>query len=150
MWRGMAKNEDVMNDICDVWDWSCFCNRKSRLACRWTWQPAGAIGVVFIIVWPACHWITPCNYFTSLLNVSYSSRSNSWRDDFFKTRWWSSWWWRSWCRAGDKMIMVPRRWRSKEQDDIGHIMSLYDLHVMFVMFTSYFLRTTVVNKMIPH
>ena len=31
----------------------------------------------------------------------------------------------------------------KAQDDIGHIMSLYGLHVMFVMFTSYFLRTTV-------
>ena len=38
----------------------------------------------------------------------------------------------------------------KAQDDIGHIMSLYDLHVMFVMFTSYLLRTTVVNKMIPY
>ena len=25
-----------------------------------------------------------------------------------------------------KMIMVPRRWRSKEQNDIGHIMSLFD------------------------
>ena len=31
----------------------------------------------------------------------------------------------------------------KAQDDIGRIMSLYDLHVMFVMFTSYLLRTTV-------
>ena len=31
----------------------------------------------------------------------------------------------------------------KAQDDIGHITSLYDLHVMFIMFTSYFLRTTV-------
>ena len=31
----------------------------------------------------------------------------------------------------------------KAQDDIGHIISLYDLHVMFVMFTSYLLRTTV-------
>ena len=25
-----------------------------------------------------------------------------------------------------KMIMVPRRWRSKEKNDIGHIMSLFD------------------------
>ena len=25
-----------------------------------------------------------------------------------------------------KMIMVPRRWRSKEHNDIGHIMSLFD------------------------
>ena len=31
----------------------------------------------------------------------------------------------------------------KAQDDIGHITSLYDLHVMFIMFTSYLLRTTV-------
>ncbi len=31
----------------------------------------------------------------------------------------------------------------KAHDDIGHIMSLYDLHVMFVMFTSYLLRMTV-------
>ena len=39
------------------------------------------------------------------------------------------------CHAGDDGDhAVPRRWRSKAQDDIGHIMSLYDLHVMFVMF----------------
>ena len=38
---------------------------------------------------------------------------------------------------------APQRRRSKAQNDIGHIMSLYDLHVMFVMFTSYLLRTTV-------
>ena len=38
----------------------------------------------------------------------------------------------------------------KAQDDIGYITSLYDLHVMFVMFTSYLIRTAVVNKMIPH
>ena len=31
----------------------------------------------------------------------------------------------------------------KAQDDIGDIMSLYDFHVMFVMFTSYLLRMTV-------
>ena len=31
----------------------------------------------------------------------------------------------------------------KAQDDIGHVTSLYDLHVMFIMFTSYLLRTTV-------
>ena len=31
----------------------------------------------------------------------------------------------------------------KAQDDNGHIMSPYALQVMFVMFTSYFLRTTV-------
>ena len=31
----------------------------------------------------------------------------------------------------------------KAQDEIGYIMSLYDLHVIFVMFTSYFLGTMV-------
>ena len=43
------------------------------------------------------------------------------------------------------MVFLPRLedGDQKEQDDIGHIMSLYDLHVMFVMFTSYLLRTTV-------
>ena len=46
--------------------------------------------------------------------------------------------------SGDKGDHVaPQRWRSKAQDDIGHIMSLYDLHVMFVMVASYLLRTTV-------
>ena len=85
---------------------------------------------------------TPCNYFTLLLTVSHSSRSNSWRDNFMKTRWW-----RSWCHAVDEGDhAAPRRWRSKAQDDIGHITSLYDLHVMFVMFTSYLLRTTVAKK----
>ena len=82
---------------------------------------------------------TPCNYFTLLLTVSHSSRSNSWRDNFMKTRWW-----RSWCHAGDEGDhAAPQRWRSKAQDDDGHIMSLYDLHVMFVMVTSYLLRSTV-------
>ena len=94
----------------------------------------------------------PCNYFTLLLTVSHSSRSNSWRGNFMKTRWWRSWWWRSWCHAGDDGVhVVPQRWRSKAQDDIGHIMSLYDLHVMFVMFTSYLLKNDgSINKMIPH
>ena len=38
-----------------------------------------------------------------------------------------------------KMIMVPRRWRSKEQNDIGHIMSLFDcmwcLSCLLILFT---------------
>ena len=70
---------------------------------------------------------TPCKllYFIAK-RVSHSSRSNSWRAT-------------SWRHDdgdhddGDhgvmpvtKMIMVPRRWRSKEQNDIGHIMSLFD------------------------
>ena len=74
-------------------------------------------------------------YFTLLLNISYSSTSNrlAWRlhgdtmmeimmmEIIGSCRW--QWW--SW---------VPRRWRSREQDDNGHIMSLYDLHLMFIMF----------------
>ena len=42
-------------------------------------------------------------------------------------------------------VIVPRLEErdQKAQDDIGHIMSLYDLHVMFVMFTSYLHRMTV-------
>ena len=42
-----------------------------------------------------------------------------------------------------KMIMAPRRWRSKEQYDIGHIMSLFDCMWCLSCFTSYLLRTTV-------
>ena len=70
--------------------------------------------------------LTPCNYFTLLLTGSHSSRSNSWRAT-------------SWRHDdgdhddGDhgvmpvtKMLMAPRRWRSKEQYDTGHIMSLFD------------------------
>ena len=35
-------------------------------------------------------------------------------------------------------VIMPRleEGGQKAQDDNGHIMSLYDLHVMFVMFTS--------------
>ena len=69
---------------------------------------------------------TPCNCFTLSLCVSDSCRSNSWRAT-------------SWRHDGGdhdygdhgvmpvtKMIMEPRRWRSKELYDIGHIMSLFD------------------------
>ena len=51
-----------------------------------------------------------------------------------------------------KMIMEPRRWRSKELYDIGHIMSLLYLIAcdVYHVYASYFLRTIVVNKMIPH
>ena len=40
----------------------------------------------------------------------------------------------------------------KAQDDTGHIMSLYDLIAcdVYHVFASCLLRTTVVNKMIPH
>ena len=49
-----------------------------------------------------------------------------------------------------KMIMALRRWRSKEQNDIGHIMSLFDYMWCLSCFASYLLRTTVVSKMIPY
>ena len=42
------------------------------------------------------------------------------------------------------MVIMSRLEDGKAQDDIGHIMSLYKLHVMFIMFASYLLRTTVV------
>ena len=102
-------------------------------------------------IWPACHWETPCKllYFIAK-RVSHSSRSNSWR----ATSWRHN--------DGDhddgdhgvmpvtKMIMAPRRWRSKEQYDTGHIMSLFDCMWCLSCFASCLLRTTVVNKMIPH
>ena len=97
---------------------------------------------LYFFVWPACHWRTPCKllYFIAK-RVSHRSRSSRWRDNFMKTRWWRSWWWRSWCHAGDKMIMEPRRWRSKELYDIGHIMSLLYIiacdvyYVLCILFT---------------
>ena len=108
---------------------------------------------LYYFAWPACHWITPCKllYFIAK-RVSHRSRSSRWRDNFMKTRWWRSWWWRSWCHAGDKMIMEPRRWRSKELYDIGHIMSLLYLIAcdVYHVYASCLLRTTVVNKMIPY
>ena len=62
---------------------------------------------------------SPFNCFTLSLSSSDSRRSNSWR----ATSWRHN--------DGDhgvmpmtKMIMEPRRWRSKELYDIGHIMSL--------------------------
>ena len=57
-------------------------------------------------------------------------------------------------------IMVSCRWRrwswrpedgdQKEQNDIGHIMSLFDCMWCLSCFASCLLRTTVVNKMIAH
>jgi len=56
-------------------------------------------------------------------------------------------------------IMVSCRWRwwswspedgdQKEQNDIGHIMSLLIACDVYHVYASYLLRTTVVNKMIP-
>ena len=145
MWCDMAK-KDVMNEIYVMYE----IDHILVIGITTCMSMSMTIGrshrsCLYYLVWPACHWITPCKllYFIAK-HVSHRSRSNRWHDNFMKTRWWRSWWWRSWCHAGDEGDhAVPRRWRSKAQDDIGHIMSLYDLHVMFVMFTSYLLRTTV-------
>ena len=94
---------------------------------------------------------TPCNYFTLLLTVSCSSRINSWRDNFMKTRWWRSWWWRSWCHAGDKHD------HGAPKMEIKGAIWYWPYHVtimiacdVYHVFPSCLLRTTVVNKMIPY
>ena len=88
---------------------------------------------------------TSCNYFTLLLTVSCSSRSNSWRDNFMKTRWW-----RSWCHAGDnddhgapKMEIKRSKWYWPY-----HMILAISCHYLIAcdvyhVFTSYLLRTTV-------
>ena len=75
---------------------------------------------------------SPCNCFTLSLSGSDSRRSNSWRDD----------------NDGDQgvkpvtmeIMMVLWRWRSKAQDDDGHIMShiliacdVYPLCILFCL-----------------
>ena len=87
------------------------------------------------IVWPACHWTTPCNYFTLLLNALVIEVevvvgvTTSWRHD-----------------DGDHddgdhgvmpvtmMIMEPRRWRSKGAKWYWPYHVTIWLHVMFIMF----------------
>ena len=62
---------------------------------------------------------TPCNFFTLSLSGSDSRRSNRWRK-------------RQRCYNGDQgfaqvtmeIMTVLWRWRSKAQDDDGHIISL--------------------------
>ena len=85
---------------------------------------------LYLFVWPACHWITPCKllYFIAK-HVSHRSRSNRWRDNFMKTQWW-----RSWCHAGDndehgapKMEIKGAIWYWPYHVTIW-------LHVMFIMF----------------
>ena len=137
--------------ICDVWDWSCSCNRIHDLHVDEYDNRQEPIGVVLIYCMTCVSLKTPCNYFTLLLTVSHSSRSNSWRDNFMKTRWWRSWWWRSWCHAGDKMIMEPQ-----DGDQRSYMILAISCHYYLIacdvyhVFASYLLRTTVVNKMIPH
>ena len=94
---------------------------------------------------------TPCNYFTLLLTVSHSSRSNSWRDNFMKTRWWRSWWWRSWCHAGDDDDHGAPKMEIKRSKVMMAISCHYLIACdVYHVYTSYLLRTTVVNKMIPY
>ena len=66
---------------------------------------------------------SPCNCFTLSLSSSDSHRSNSWRDDNDATM---------------EIMTVLWRWRSKEQDDDGHIIShiliacdVYPLCILF-------------------
>ena len=82
---------------------------------------------LYSFIWPACHQETPCKllYFIAK-RVSHSSRSNSWRAT-------------SWRHDdgdhddGDHGVKPVTRWSwspededQKEQNDIGHIMSLFD------------------------
>ena len=61
---------------------------------------------------------SPCNCFTLSLSGSDSRRSNSWRDDNYATMEIKV------SRLVTMVIMmVLWRWRSKAQDDDGHIMS---------------------------
>ena len=92
-----------------------------------------------------------CNYFTLLLTVSHSSRSNSWRGNFMETRWWRSWWWRSWCHAGDDDEHGAPKMEIKRSKMILAISCHYLIACdVYHVYASYLLRTTVVNMMIPH
>ena len=76
---------------------------------------------------------SPCNCFTLSLSGSDSRRSNSWRDG-------------DQCFDGDQgvmpvmmeIMMVLWRWRSKTQDDDGHIMShiliACDVYLLCILF----------------
>ena len=123
MWCDMARSCDEWWMIyCDVWDHVLVIGITTCMSMSMTTGRSHRSCLYFLYdlrVIEERH----VTYFTLLLNVSHRSRSSRWRDNFMKTRWWRSWWWRSWCQAGDKMIMEPRRWRSMELYDIGHIMS---------------------------
>ena len=76
---------------------------------------------------------SPCNCFTLSLSGSDSRRS------IRLAR-------RQRCYDGDQgvkpvtmeIMTVLWRWRSKAQDDDGHIMSHFLMHVMFIFYASYF------------
>ena len=67
--------------------------------------------------------LAPCNCLTLLLCINDSCRSNTWRDDHDATM---------------EIITVLWRWRSKAQDDDGHIMShimiACDVYLLCILF----------------
>ena len=102
---------------------------------------------LYSFIWPACHQETPCKllYFIAK-RVSHSSRSNSWRAT-------------SWRHDdGDHGVMPVTRWSwSPKMESKGSYMILaISCHYYLIacdvyhVFASCLLRTTVVNKMIPH
>ena len=76
---------------------------------------------------------SPCNCFTLSLSGSDSCRSNSWRDDHDATME---------IKVSSPMTMeimtVLWRWRSKAEDDDGHIMShiliACDVYLLCILF----------------
>ena len=143
----------VMNDewsICDVWDFHAIVIGFTTCMSM-SMTTGGSHRSCLNYLWPACHWKRLVITLLLLLTVSHSSRSNSWRAT-------------SWRHNdgdhddGDHGVMPVTRWswspkwRSKELCDIGHIMSrlLFDCMWCLSCFSSCLLRTTVVNKVIPH
>ena len=66
---------------------------------------------------------TPCNCFTLSLSGGDSCRSSSWRDDHDATM---------------GIMTMLWRWRSKAQDDDGHIMSHILIACDVYLYASYF------------
>ena len=146
MWCDMAK-KDVMNELYVMYeiDHVLVIGITTCMSMSMTTGMSHRSCLKFI-VWPACHWTTPCNYFTLLLTGSHSSRSNIWRDNFMKTRWW-----RSWCHACDDDDHGAPKMEIKRSKMIlaisCHFLIACDVYHVYA---SYLLRTSVVNKMIPH
>ena len=111
-------------DICDVWD-DHVLYRLSQFACRWVWQPAGAIGLSLINFRLFC--------FTLSLWVSNSRGSNSRRDNLMATHWWRSRWWRSWCHAGDDGDHAGALEMEIKSTSSWPYHVTYDLHVMLIL-----------------
>ena len=93
----------------------------------------------------------PNNCFTLSLCDSNSCKSNNWRDDYVTTHWYRSRWWRSWCHAGDDDDHGAPKMKIKRSKMILAISCHYLIACnVYHVYASYLLRTTVVNKMIPH